>query len=148
MLEKGETGRMATYVGELLAAAGEATLMRLLARVGPDVDGQGTSLDEALAAVAFVTCVRSLIGMNTMMSLQIGFAVEALDGSTKGLVSFGKPVRGSSVIGLLQPERRRLTLKHSSTGQEKGRAGLAASIDDECSRLSVMSGMDMVKKPR
>lgn len=52
--------------------------MRFLAGVGPDVNGQRTPLDKTLAAVGLVAGVRSLISVDTMMSLQVRFAVEAL----------------------------------------------------------------------
>ena len=53
-------------------------LVRLLARVRPDVDGQGAPLDEALATLGMVALVRPLICVYPIMSLQIRLAVEAL----------------------------------------------------------------------
>lgn len=52
--------------------------MRLLSRVGPDVNRQRASLDEALAAIGLIASVRSLIGMDAVVSLEVGFSVEAL----------------------------------------------------------------------
>ena len=52
--------------------------MRLLSRVGPDVNRQRASLNEALAAIGLIASVRSLIGMDAVVSLEVGFSVEAL----------------------------------------------------------------------
>lgn len=53
--------------------------MRLLARVGPDVNRQGASLDETFATVWCIALVWSFIGVDAVVSLQIRLAVEALD---------------------------------------------------------------------
>lgn len=53
-------------------------LVRLLASVCPDVDGEGAPLDEAFVAAGGAACVRPLIGVNTEVSLQVRLAIEAL----------------------------------------------------------------------
>lgn len=70
--------RQTRRVGEPLAASNMLALVRLLPRVGADVDGQGASLDEGLAAAGCRTRVRALVGVNAVVSLQVRLAVEAL----------------------------------------------------------------------
>jgi hypothetical protein len=53
-------------------------LMRFLARMSADVNGERTSLDEAFATTGGHTRVWALIRMYTIMPLKIGFPVEAL----------------------------------------------------------------------
>jgi hypothetical protein len=53
-------------------------LVRLLTGVSADVDSQGTSLNEALATARGGTSIRPLICVNSIMSLQVRLAVEAL----------------------------------------------------------------------
>lgn len=53
-------------------------LMRLLSRVSTDVDSQSTPLDEALATAGRCAGVGTLVGVNAVVSLQIGLPVEAL----------------------------------------------------------------------
>jgi hypothetical protein len=60
--------------------------MRLLASVSPDVDRQGTPLDEALAASYRCALIWPLIGVNPVMSLQVRLAVEALQATLVLLV--------------------------------------------------------------
>lgn len=60
-----------TYVGEALPASHVLALVRLLARVGSDVDGQGATLDEALAAARGCARVGPLIGVYPVMPLEI-----------------------------------------------------------------------------
>lgn len=84
--------RKATHVGEPLAASNMLALVRLLPRVGADVDGQGASLDEGLAAAGCRTRVRALVGVNAVVSLQVRLAVEALHNQrVSGKVLSGTP---------------------------------------------------------
>lgn len=53
-------------------------MVRLLAGMGANVHRQRAPLDEALPATLLVASVRSLLGVDAMMSLQIRFAIEAL----------------------------------------------------------------------
>ena len=53
-------------------------LIRLLASVGADVDSQRTALDEALTASGNRAGVRTFVGMNPAVSLQVRLAAEAL----------------------------------------------------------------------
>jgi hypothetical protein len=53
--------------------------VRLLTGVRPDVNGQGTSLDEALVADMLPgTLVWSLVRVYAEMALEVGFAIETL----------------------------------------------------------------------
>lgn len=54
-------------------------LVRFLARVGADVYGQRAPLDEALSTSRCCAGVWSLVGVNAVVSLQVRFAVEALE---------------------------------------------------------------------
>ena len=54
------------------------TDMRLFARVGPRVYGQGTALNKALVAVLYGTMIRPLISVYAVMATEIGFAIERL----------------------------------------------------------------------
>lgn len=54
--------------------------MGFLARVCSRMDGQGAALDETLVAVFDRAVVGSLIGMYSVVSTEIGFAIERLDG--------------------------------------------------------------------
>ena len=67
-----------THIRKPLAAIIVTALMGFLACVRPNMYGQSTPLDETLPTVGLVTCIRSLIGMDAIMSLEIGFSVEAL----------------------------------------------------------------------
>ena len=53
-------------------------LVWLLTRVRPDVDCEGTPLDEALSAPRRGALVRPLVGVYAVVPLQIRLAVEAL----------------------------------------------------------------------
>jgi hypothetical protein len=66
------------YIRETLSAVNLLALVRLLSRMCSNMNGQGTSLDEALSAFGNRACVRSLIRMDSIMSLQITLTVEAL----------------------------------------------------------------------
>lgn len=68
-----------THVGETLSTPKVGALMGLLARVGADVDGKCAPLDEALPAPRSHTRVRSLIGVYSVVSLQVRLSVEALN---------------------------------------------------------------------
>lgn len=52
--------------------------MRLLAGMGPYMDGQSTALDEAFIAVAPGADVGTVIGMYAEMPDEVGFAIELL----------------------------------------------------------------------
>lgn len=52
--------------------------MRFFARVRADVDRQCAPLNEALHAACVMTRIRSLVGVYSVMSLQIRFPIEAL----------------------------------------------------------------------
>lgn len=52
--------------------------MRFLACMGPDVYGQRTPLDEALDAAGMLAMVWPFIGVYSVMSLEVGFTIEAL----------------------------------------------------------------------
>jgi hypothetical protein len=67
-----------TYIRETLSAANMLALVRLLSSVCSNMNGQGTSLDKALSAFRNGACVRSLIRVDSIMSLQITLTVEAL----------------------------------------------------------------------
>ena len=67
-----------THVRESLATSFDLTYVWLFTRVGSMVDGQGTPLDEALTATGYLTAIRSLIGVNAIMSLQVRLAIESL----------------------------------------------------------------------
>lgn len=69
---------MQTYIREALSAANDLALVRLLSRVRPNVDSQSTPLNKSLAAVLPVALERPLIGVNSVVTLQVGFPVEAL----------------------------------------------------------------------
>lgn len=68
------------YVGEPFSAADMLALVRLLASMGSDVNCQGTSLDEALPTSGCHARVWTLIGVDSIMSLEIRLPVEALGG--------------------------------------------------------------------
>lgn len=59
--------------------------MGLLASVGADVDGEGAALDEALAAARNGTGVGALVGVDSVVSLKIRLAVEALEMMLAGI---------------------------------------------------------------
>lgn len=52
--------------------------MGLLASVGPNMNSEGTSLYECLMATLIAALVRPFIGVNSIVSLQVGFSIEAL----------------------------------------------------------------------
>ena len=52
--------------------------MRLVPGMSTAVDGQGAALNEGLAARFVVASIRALIGMYSVMALEIGFSVETL----------------------------------------------------------------------
>jgi hypothetical protein len=60
-----------THVGKPLATAYVLALMGLLAGMGSDVDGQGTSLDEALTTSSSRARIRALVRVDSVMSLEI-----------------------------------------------------------------------------
>ena len=66
------------YIRETLSAVNLLALVWLLSSVCSNMNGQGTFLDEALSAFRNRACVRSLIRVGSIMSLQITLTVEAL----------------------------------------------------------------------
>lgn len=76
-LVEDESGTV-THIREPLATANVLALVRLLAGMCANVHRQGASLDEALATAGRCTSVGSLVGVNAVVSLQVGLAVEAL----------------------------------------------------------------------
>lgn len=56
----------------MLAAVG------LLAGMGTIVNGQCASLNECLGTASVCTIVRSLVGVYSEVTLEVGFAIEAL----------------------------------------------------------------------
>lgn len=52
----------------------------------PRVDGQGTALDEALIATWDCALIRALVGVDAIMSAQVGFAIERLSASFPGTI--------------------------------------------------------------
>lgn len=71
----------AQYIGKTLAAAVVFATVRFFAGVGPDVHGQGTTLNEAFDATGVAAMVRSFIGMDSIMTLEIRFPIETLLGA-------------------------------------------------------------------
>lgn len=53
--------------------------MGLLPSVSPDMNGQGAALNEALVATLYGAVIRSLIGMDALMSGEIGLAIKGLE---------------------------------------------------------------------
>lgn len=52
--------------------------VRLLAGVGTIVNGQCASLNKGLGAASICAIVRSLVGVYSKVTLEVGFAIEAL----------------------------------------------------------------------
>lgn len=69
---------MGAHVGEALPAPNVLALVWFLARVGANVYREGAALDEALAAPRRGAGIGALIGVDSVVSLQVGLAVEAL----------------------------------------------------------------------
>lgn len=59
------------YVRKSFAALLDLALVRFLAGMSPQMDSQGTSLDEALIAHIPVAMVGALVGVNPKVSLEI-----------------------------------------------------------------------------
>lgn len=59
------------YIGECFAAPIVITDVGLFAGVSPRMHGQGTALDEALVAVGDGAFVRSLIGVNAIVTAEV-----------------------------------------------------------------------------
>ena len=66
------------HVREGLATIFMVADMGLFAGMGSRVDCEGTALDEALVAARHCAMVWALVGMNAIMSAQVGFAIERL----------------------------------------------------------------------
>lgn len=69
-----ENGR--SYVGKGTATSFEIAHKRLFTCVRPRVDGQGTSLDEALVAAFHATAIWPLICVDAVVSAEVGVAME------------------------------------------------------------------------
>lgn len=67
-----------TYIGKSFPTVTIHASVWLLTGVSANVNSQGASLNEGLVARLPTTFVRPLIGVDAVMSLQIGLAVEAL----------------------------------------------------------------------
>ena len=52
--------------------------MRLISSVGTAMDSQGAALNECLIAGLVITRVRALIGVYSVMTLEVGLAIETL----------------------------------------------------------------------
>ena len=71
--------RFGSYIRESFAALEDGAFVWLFTRMGANVNGQCTSLDEALVTDMLPrTLVRPLVGVNSEMALKIRFAIEAL----------------------------------------------------------------------
>ena len=68
----------AKYIGKTLAAAVMFATVRFFTRVSPDVHRQRTTLDEAFHTTSVTTVVRSFVGMDSIMSLEIRLPVKTL----------------------------------------------------------------------
>ncbi len=66
------------YIREPFPASNMLALMRFLACVSANVNSQGTSLNKTFTTTWGHTGVRSFICMDSIMSLKVGFSVEAL----------------------------------------------------------------------
>lgn len=66
------------YIGEGLLAAFLVADMRLFARVGSRVDGQGTALDETLVTALYVAIIGPLVGVDAIMAAEIRLAIKRL----------------------------------------------------------------------
>jgi hypothetical protein len=66
------------YIRETLSAIIMLALVRLFSGMCSDMNGQGTFLDEVLSASRDRACVRPLIRVDSIMSLQISLTVETL----------------------------------------------------------------------
>lgn len=70
---------MLSYIRESFTTADVHALMGFLPGVGANVDGESTPLNETLTTPWSHTRVWSLVGMNSVVSLQVRLPVEALD---------------------------------------------------------------------
>lgn len=68
--------------------------MRLLARVGADVDREGTSLDEGLVTVLPSTSVWAFVGVDAEVSLQVGLPVKTLVAHLPGALEWAGGLLG------------------------------------------------------
>jgi hypothetical protein len=96
------------YIREAFPTAFVLAAMRLLARVGASMDGQGAALDEALAAAGPVARIGPLVGMDTIVSLQVRLPIEHLSDSVSS-----HPAPDHGLVDR--------TLGQSSLGHENGR---------------------------
>ncbi len=67
-----------TYIRKTLSATREWALVRLVASMGTAVDSQGAALNECLVARFVVTSVRALVGVYSIMALEIRLSIETL----------------------------------------------------------------------
>lgn len=65
------SGSGGTYIGKGFTAAVMVANMRLLARMGPQVDRQSAALDKAFIAIFHGATIRPFIGVYSMMSDEI-----------------------------------------------------------------------------
>lgn len=86
------------------------TAVRLLAGMGPDMDGQSTALDEAFVAVAPGADVGTVVGMYAGMPDEVGLAIELLRSCGEAVSTRGRD-RSEAHEGAI-------TLGHD--GQEQG----------------------------
>lgn len=115
------------HVGEALPAPNVLALVWFLARVGANVYREGAALDEALAASRRGAGIGALIGVDSVVSLQVGLAVEALLTlvSDSGFLPTASIRTSDSGMTRHGPRRRRgdeeRTLMQDSQSHWKGR---------------------------
>jgi len=68
----------AKYIREFLATTLMFAAVRLLASVGTMMNGQCASLNKCLGAASVCAIVRSLVGVYSKVTLEVGLAIEAL----------------------------------------------------------------------
>ena len=67
-----------TYVREALPAIQKGAFVRFVSCMSSTVDSQGAALNERLVARLVFTCVWALVGMDSVVTLKVGFPIEAL----------------------------------------------------------------------
>lgn len=75
-IENGQNREWRSYIGKGTGASFEIAHERLFTRVRSRVDGQGTSLDEALVAAFHATAIWTLICVDAVVSAEVGVAME------------------------------------------------------------------------
>lgn len=71
---------MGDYIRKGTVASFEIAHKRLFTGVRSRVDGQGTSLDEALVAAFHGAAIWPLVCVDAVVSAEVGVAMEGLDG--------------------------------------------------------------------